>query len=192
MSNCRSQRFLSRDWFKRHLDIIPQICTSVNSHRNASEKTVPVQNISQLFLSNTELFYDKALIWLSYSHTKCIFFDIHSGLRGKTYTELTLKDNFRIFKETARDKTFWNWSSIHRWRLTQPLAPFSLNRALCSVNICPLKQLFLSLTGSDCTNKGHKTDCRGVCVCEWLWCGCGYFHFRLVAGYTLYFTDIYY
>ena len=38
-------------------------------------------------------------------------------------------------KETTGDKTFWNW-----------------------VNVRPLKQLFLSLTGSDCTNKSQNTE----------------------------------
>ena len=37
-------------------------------------------------------------------------------------------------------------------------APFSLNVALRYVNVRPLKQLFLSLTGSDCTNKSQYTE----------------------------------
>ena len=37
------------------------------------------------------------------------------------------------------------------------LAPFSLNGALRYVNVRPLKKLFLSLTGSDCTNKSLTT-----------------------------------
>ena len=37
-----------------------------------------------------------------------------------------------------------------------PCSPFTLNRVLRSVNVRPLKQLFLSLTGSDCTWESGK------------------------------------